>query len=111
MNDTPYYIDTVGFRELKDFMPLEVRQERFIENLTGRLNAADCASEPDRELVKIADEALKLNIPPEIMNEACLMSDNDKAENLARTYEKALESKGSFIEEPEKTKPQKKPKL
>ncbi len=111
MNDTPYYVDTVGFRKLNDFMPLEVRQERFIENLTDRLNAADYAAEPEHELAEIADEALKLNIPTEIMNEACLMSDNDRAENLARTYEKAIESKEPFIKEPEKTKPQKKPKL
>lgn len=92
-------------------MPLEVRQERFIENLTDRLNAADYAAEPEHELAEIADEALKLNIPTEIMNEACMMSDNDRAENLARTYEKAIESKEPFIKEPEKTKPQKKPKL
>lgn len=111
MNDTPYYVDTVGFRKLNDFMPLEVRQERFIENLTDRLNAADYAAEPEHELAEIADEALKLNIPTEIMNEACMMSDNDRAENLARTYEKAIESKEPFIKEPEKTKPQKKPKL
>lgn len=111
MNDTPYYVDTVGFRKLNDFIPLEVRQEHFIENLTGRLNAVDCAAEPEQELAAIADEALKLNIPPEIMNEACLISENDRAEYLAIKYEKALESKESFIGETEKTKPQKKPKL
>lgn len=109
MNDTPYYVDTVGFRKLNDFIPLEVRQEHFIENLTGRLNAVDCAAEPEQELAEIADEALKLNIPPEIMNEACLISENDRAEYLAIKYEKALESKESFIGETEKTKPQKKP--
>ncbi len=111
LNDIPYYVDTFGFRELKDFMPTEVMQERFIDNLTDRLNAAYHADEPNREFAKIADEALKLNIPPEIMNEACMMSDNDGAERLAITYEKALESKKSVIEEPEKTKPQKKQKL
>lgn len=107
MNDKPYYVDSVGFKPLQDFMPVEIKQDRFLAELPGCMKNI---SEADMQ--SISNEALELNFAPEIMREACYMSDNEKVEKLADSYEEAFEKKNS-PEEPdlENQKPQKKMKL
>lgn len=109
MEDKPFYVDRVGFKPLQEFIPIEVKQERFLGELPQRLSEM-----AEGDIKDIADDALRLNIAPEIMQEACLMSKNDNAEMLAETYDEAFADKDIPVQEaPEtdKSKPIKKPKL
>lgn len=61
LDDTAYYVDSVGFKPLKDFIPLEIQKIRFLDTLPQTLqNISDNAA----ELEAVSDKALKLNIPP-----------------------------------------------
>lgn len=109
MEDKPFYVDRVGFKPLQEFIPIEVKQERFLGELPQRLSEM-----AEGDIKDIADDALRLNIAPEIMQEACLMSKNDNAEMLAETYDESFADKDIPVQEaPEtdKSKPIKKPKL
>ncbi|UKI16673.1 MAG: YodL domain-containing protein [Ruminococcus sp.] len=70
LDDTAYYVDSVGFKPLKDFIPLEIQQSRFLDTLPQTLKGI---SDNATELEAVSDKALKLNIPPEIIREACDM--------------------------------------
>ena len=107
MEDKPFYVDSVGFKPLQDFVPVEIKQDRFLAELPGCMKNI---SEADMQ--SISNEALELNIAPEIMREACYMSDNENAEKLADSYDEAFEKKNS-PEKPdlENLKSQKKMKL
>ena len=112
LDDTAYYVDSVGFKPLKDFIPLEIQQSRFLDTLPQTLQGiADNAA----ELGAVSDKALKLNIPPEIIREACdMVKGGDSLDNMANAYEEKFAEKNVPAEETpeiEKPKPQKKPKL
>lgn len=112
LDDTAYYVDSVGFKPLKDFIPLEIQQSRFLDTLPQTLQGiADNAT----ELEAVSDKALKLNIPPEIIREACdMVKGGDSLDNMANAYEEKFTEKNAPAEENpeiEKPKPQKKPKL
>ncbi len=38
LEDKAYYVDDVGFKPLEDFIPLEVKQSRFYDELRKRLS-------------------------------------------------------------------------
>lgn len=102
MEDKAYYVDSVGFQPLMEFVPLEIKQEKFLAELPEQLQLDSKSA---------VSEALKLNIPPEIMHEACDMVGSDE---LAATYEAEFEKKNApTVEAPEQEqpKPQKKMKL
>ncbi len=112
LDDTAYYVDSVGFKPLKDFIPLEIQQSRFLDTLPQTLKGI-----PDNavELEAVSDKALKLNIPPEIIREACdMVNGGESLDNMANAYEEKFTEKNAPAEEApeiEKPKPQKKPKL
>ena len=112
MNDTAYYVDSVGFRQLSEFMPLEMQQSRFLDTLPQTLQSV--ADNP-AELEAVSNKALKLNIPPEIIREACdMVKGGESLDNMANAYEEKFANKNAPVEETpeiEKSKPQKKPKL
>lgn len=112
LDDTAYYVDSVGFKPLKDFIPLEIQQSRFLDTLPQTLQGI---SDNATELEAVSDKALKLNIPPEIIREACYMvKDGESLDNMANAYEEKFTEKNAPAEESpeiEKPKPQKKPKL
>jgi len=112
LDDTAYYVDSVGFKPLKDFIPLEIQQSRFLDTLPQTLQGIyDNAT----ELEAVSDKALKLNIPPEIIREACdMVNGGENLDNMANVYEEKFTEKNAPAEEApeiEKPKPQKKPKL
>lgn len=112
LDDTAYYVDSVGFKPLKDFIPLEIQQSRFLDTLPQTLQGI---SDNAAELEAVSDKALKLNIPPEIIREACdMVNGGESLDNMANAYEEKFTEKNVPAEEaPEidKPKPQKKPKL
>lgn len=112
LDDTAYYVDSVGFKPLKDFIPLEIQQNRFLDTLPQTLQGI---SDNAAELEAVSDKALELNIPPEIIREACdMVKDGESLDNMANAYEEKFTEKNVPAEEaPEidKPKPQKKPKL
>lgn len=112
LDDTAYYVDSVGFKPLKDFIPLEIQQSRFLNTLPQTLQSI---SDNATELEAVSDKALKLNIQPEIMREACdMVKGGDNIDNMANAYEEKFTEKKAPAEEAseiEKPKPQKKPKL
>lgn len=112
LDDTAYYVDSVGFKPLKDFIPLEIQQNRFLDTLPQTLQGI---SDNAAELEAVSDKALKLNIPPEIIREACdMVNGGESLDNMANAYEEKFTEKNAPAEEtPEidKPKPQKKPKL
>jgi len=112
LDDTAYYVDSVGFKPLKDFIPLEIQQSRFLDTLPQTLQGI---SDNATELEAVSDKALKLNIPPEIIREACdMVNGGENLDNMANAYEEKFTEKNVPAEEaPEidKPKPQKKPKL
>lgn len=112
LDDTAYYVDSVGFKPLKDFIPLEIRQSRFLDTLPQTLQGI---SDNATELEVVSDKALKLNIQPEIIREACdMVKGVDNIDNMANAYEEKFTEKNAPAEEApeiEKPKPQKKPKL
>ena len=112
LDDTAYYVDSVGFKPLKDFIPLEIQQSRFLDTLPQTLQGI---SDNATELEAVSDKALKLNIPPEIIREACdMVNGGENLDNMANAYEEKFTEKNVPAEEaPEidTTTPQKKPKL
>lgn len=112
LDDTAYYVDSVGFKPLKDFIPLEIQQNRFLDTLPQTLQGI---SDNAAELEAVSDKALKLNIPPEIIREACdMVNGGESLDNMANAYEEKFTEKNAPAEEApeiEKPKPQKKPKL
>lgn len=112
LDDTAYYVDSVGFKPLKDFIPLEIQQSRFLDTLPQTLQGI---SDNAAELEAVSDKALKLNIPPEIIREACdMVNGGESLDNMANAYEEKFTEKNAPAEEApeiEKPKPQKKPKL
>lgn len=112
LDDTAYYVDSVGFKPLKDFIPLEIQQIRFLDTLPQTLQGI---SDNAAELEAVSDKALELNIPPEIIREACdMVKGGESLDNMANAYEEKFTEKNAPAEEtPEidKPKPQKKPKL
>lgn len=112
LDDTAYYVDSVGFKPLKDFIPLEIQQSRFLNTLPQTLQSI---SDNATELEAVSDKALKLNIPPEIIREACdMVNGGESLDNMANAYEEKFTEKNAPAEETpeiEKPKPQKKPKL
>lgn len=112
LDDTAYYVDSVGFKPLKDFIPLEIQQNRFLDTLPQTLQGI---SDNAAELEAVSDKALELNIPPEIIREACdMVKGGESLDNMANAYEEKFTEKNAPAEETpeiEKPKPQKKPKL
>lgn len=112
LDDTAYYVDSVGFKPLKDFIPLEIQQNRFLDTLPQTLQGI---SDNAAELEAVSDKALELNIPPEIIREACdMVKGGETLDNMANAYEEKFTEKNAPAEdapEIEKPKPQKKPKL
>lgn len=112
LDDTAYYVDSVGFKPLKDFIPLEIQQSCFLDTLPQTLQGI---SDNAAELEAVSDKALKLNIPPEIIREACdMVNGGESLDNMANAYEEKFTEKNAPAEEApeiEKPKPQKKPKL
>ncbi len=112
LDDTAYYVDSVGFKPLKDFIPLEIQQSRFLDTLPQTLQGI---SDNATELEAVSDKALKLNIPPEIIREACdMVNGGENLDNMANVYEEKFTEKNAPAEEApeiEKPKPQKNPKL
>lgn len=85
LDDTAYYVDSVGFKPLKDFIPLEIQQNRFLDTLPQTLQGI---SDNAAELEAVSDKALELNIPPEIIREACdMVKGGESLDNMANAYE------------------------
>ena len=105
MEDKAFYVDRVGFKPIKDFIPIQEKQEKFLEDLPDRLS--------DKPGNNIFSEALELNIAPEIMYEACSRYGGDNINKLADSYETMYNKEEAVLEasDIEKPKPQKKPKL
>lgn len=63
------YVDVIGFRYLEDFIPLEVKQSQFYDDLPKRLSdiSEGKVSPLQDNLLKVGNDALKLNVPPYIM--------------------------------------------
>lgn len=117
LDDKAYYVDDVGFKPLKDFIPLEVKQSRFYDELPKRLSDISCGkvSPLQDNLLKIGNDALKLNVPPATMRQAADMLNDERIDKMAETYEKMCERKSSASahEKPklDEHKPQRKLKL
>lgn len=117
LDDNAYYVDDVGFKPLKEFIPLEVKQSRFYDELPQRLSdiAEGRISPLQDNLLKVANDALKLNVPPEIMREAAYRQNDERTDKLAESYEKLYVRKnsGDDRETPDRDKPptHKKPRL
>lgn len=117
LEDKACYVDVIGFRYLEDFIPLEVKQSRFYDELPKRLSdiAEGKVSPLQDNLLKVGNDALKLNVPPYIMREAAFRSGDERVQKLADTYEKMCERKSSAPahEKPklDEHKPQRKLKL
>lgn len=117
LEDKAYYVDEVGFKLLEDFVPLEVKQSRFYDELPKRLSdIAEGKIHPLQDnLLKVGNDALKLNVPPAIMREAVYRLNNEKTDKLAESYEKMYERKHSAPDhkrpDPAEHKPQRKPRI
>lgn len=103
LEDTAYYVDDVGFKPLEDFIPLEVKQSRFYDELPKRLSdiAEGRVSPLQDNLLKVGNDALKLKVPPYIMREAAFRSGDERVQKLADTYEKMCERNSSRDREPQ----------
>ena len=117
LEDKAYYVDDVGYKPLEDFIPLEVKQSHFYNELPKRLSdIAEGKIHPLQDnLLKVGNDALKLNVPPAVMREAVYRINNEKTDKLAEAYEKLYERKNSpserEISEPTEHKPQRKPRM
>ncbi len=107
LDDKAYYVDDVGFKPLEDFVPLQVKQSRFYNELPQRLSdiAEGKVSPLQDNLLKIGNDALKLNVPPAVMREAVYRVNNEKTDKLAESYEKMYERK-HFAPDHEKNEPE-----
>lgn len=114
LDDKAYYVDDVGFKPLKDFIPLEVKQSRFYDELPKRLSDISCGkvSPLQDNLLKIGNDALKLNVPPATMRQAVDMLNDERIDKMAETYEKMFAGNQSpDREQSGREKATKKPKL
>lgn len=117
LDDKACYVDVIGFRYLEDFIPLEVKQSRFYDELPKRLsNIAEGKVSPLQDnLLKVGNDALNLNVPPYVMREAAFRSNDERVQKLADTYEKMCERKHSATDHeksmPTEHTPQRKIKL
>ncbi len=108
LEDKAYYVDDVGFKPLEDFIPLELKQSRFYDELPKRLSdiAEGKISPLQDNLLKVGNDALKLNIPPATMRAAADMLNDERVDKLAETYEKMYEGKNTpDREQTEREKP------
>ena len=117
IDDKAYYVDSAGFKPLEEFVPLEVKQSRFLSDLPKRLSdIAEGRVLPLQDnLLKVGNDALKLNVPPAVMREAAFMVDDDRVQELADTYEKMCERKHSVPDhensKPDEHQTQRKPRM
>ncbi len=114
LEDRAYYVDDVGFKPLEDFIPLEIKQSRFYDELPKRLSdiAEGKVSPLQDNLLKVGNDALRLKVPPYVMREAAFRSGDERVQKLADTYEKMCERNGFRDREPqERDKPHKKLRL
>ncbi len=104
LEDNAYYVDDVGFKPLEDFIPLEVKQSRFYDELPKRLSdiAEGRVSPLQDNLLKVGNDALRLNVTPYIMREAAFRSGDERVDKLAETYEKMFEGKNAPDREQQK---------
>lgn len=116
LEDKACYADAVGFRYLEDFVPLEVKQSRFLSDLPKRLSdIADGRVPPLQDnLLKVGNDALKLNVPPATMRAAADMLNDERVDKLAETYDEMFQRKNTPDREQteqEQHKQQRKPRL
>ena len=116
MKDKAYYVDSMGFKPLKEFFPLDEKQNRFLTDLTERLQviASNSVNPQKDNLLAISNEALKLNVNPAIIREASNLVNDERVDKMADAYEERYRMEFTQTEDtpyPEKPKPQKKPKL
>lgn len=117
LEDKAYYVDEVGYKLLEGFIPLEVKQSRFYDELPKRLSdiAEGKVSPLQDNLLKVGNDALKLNVPPAIICEAAFRTDDDRVQKLADTYEEMCGKKCSVPDheksKPDEHKPQRKPRM
>lgn len=114
LEDRAYYVDDVGFKPLENFIPLEVKQSRFYDELPKRLSdiAEGRVSPLQDNLLKVGNDALKLNVPPATMRQAADMLNDECVDKMAETYEKMFAGNQSpDREQSEREKTTKKPKL
>ncbi len=117
LDDKAYYVDDVGFKPLEDFVPLQVKQSRFYNELPQRLSdiAEGKVSPLQDNLLKIGNDALKLNVPLAFMREAVFRVDDDRVQNLADSYEKMYGRQHSASNhekpKPDEHKPNRKPRM
>ena len=116
LDNKAYYVDTVGFKPLEQFVPFRVQQERFCAELPKRLSdiAEGNISPMQDNLIKVGNDALKLNISPAIIREAAYMSNDDRVQSLADTYEKMYNrgvTPAVEVPKPDSSSPHKKPRL
>ncbi len=116
IDDKAYYVDSAGFKPLTDFIPLEVKQSRFLSDLPKRLSDIAEGKVPPLQdnLLKVGNDALKLNIPPATMRAAADMMNDERVDKMAETYEKMYEGKNALDREQteqEQHKQQRKPRL
>ena len=112
MDDKAYYVDSVGFKPLKEFVPLEEKQRVFLESLPARLQAITSNSvNPLKDnLLAVNNEALKLNVEPSIIREAGNLVSDERIDKMADSYEEMYHKKFAPVEQ-DKPKQQKTPKL
>lgn len=106
IDDKAYYVDSAGFKPLVDFIPLEVKRSRFLSDLPKRLSDIAEGKVPPLQdnLLKVGNDALKLNVPTYIIREAAFRSDDERVQKLADTYEKMCERNGSRDSESQEQK-------
>lgn len=112
MDEKAYYVDSVGFKPLKEFVPLEEKQSIFLENLPERLQAiASNSVNPLKDnLLAINNEALKLNVEPSIIREAGNFVNDERMDIMADSYDEMYKKRNAPVEQ-DKPKQQKTPKL
>ena len=112
MDDKAYYVDSVGFKPLKEFVPLEEKQRVFLESLPARLQAITSNSvNPLKDnLLAVNNEALKLNVEPSIIREEGNLVSDERIDKMADSYEEMYHKKFAPVEQ-DKPKQLKTPKL
>ena len=112
MDDKAYYVDSVGFKPLKEFVPLEEKQRVFLESLPARLQAITSNSvNPLKDnLLAVNNEALKLNVESSIIREAGNLVSDERIDKMADSYEEMYHKKFAPVEQ-DKPKQLKTPKL
>ena len=116
LDDKACYVDAIGFRYLEDFVPLEVKQSRFLSDLPKRLSdiVEGKVSPLQDNLLKVGNDALALNIPPSTMREAADMLNDERVDKITETYEGMFQRRNApnrELPKQEQHKQQRKPKL